>query len=144
MFLMWPNIYCFQGEQVEQSSDNRCVLGELPAYLSLNRLLNGILSYSWCYFVQFRPISQKFNSCVTDRRMVRRRDGRTDRQTDGHTLLKRCENASKNSNFDSDFISARPLIRENADLDNCELLTLERRDNEESIIAAMDCKTPHE
>ena len=57
--------------------------GELPAYLSLNRLLNGILSYSWCYFVQIRPISQKFNLCVTDRRT----DGPTDRPTDGHTLL---------------------------------------------------------
>ena len=33
------------GKQVEQSSDNRCILGELPAYLSLNRLLNGVLSY---------------------------------------------------------------------------------------------------
>ena len=47
---------------------------ELPAYLSLNRLFNGILSYFWCYFVQIRPNSQKFNSCVTE--------GRTDGQTD--------------------------------------------------------------
>ena len=38
--------YQFTGKQVEQSSDNRCVLSELPAYLSLNCLLNGILSYS--------------------------------------------------------------------------------------------------
>ena len=34
-----------------------------------------------------------FNSCVTDRRT----DGRTDGPTDGHTLLQRCENASKNN-----------------------------------------------
>ena len=40
--------------------------GELPAYLSLNQLLNGILSHSWCYSVQIWPISQKFNLCVTD------------------------------------------------------------------------------
>ena len=40
--------------------------GDLLAYLSLNRLLNGVLSCSQCYFVRFRPISQKFNSCVTD------------------------------------------------------------------------------
>ena len=46
--------------------------GELPAYLSLNGLLNGKRSYSGCYFVQFWPISQKFNSC----------DQRTDQRTD--------------------------------------------------------------
>ena len=59
--------------------------GELPAFLSLNRLLNGILSYSWCYFVRIRPISQKFNSCVTDGRTDRRTDRRTDGPTDGRT-----------------------------------------------------------
>ena len=37
--------------------------GELPAYLSLSCLLNGIVSCSWCYFVQIQPISPKFNSC---------------------------------------------------------------------------------
>ena len=37
---------------------------ELSAYLSLFSLLNGILSYSWCYFVQIWSISQKFNSCA--------------------------------------------------------------------------------
>ena len=42
---------------------------------------------SWCYFARNQPISQKFNSRVTD--------GRMDRRTDRHTLLKRCENASK-------------------------------------------------
>ena len=47
--------------------------GDLPAYLSLNRLLNGTVSCSRCYFVQIRPISQKFNSCVTHQPT----DGRT-------------------------------------------------------------------
>ena len=42
--------------------------GELPTCLSLNRLLNGILSYYWCSFVRIRPISHKFNSWVTDGR----------------------------------------------------------------------------
>ena len=68
--------------------------GELPAYLSLNQLLNGILSHSWCYSVQIWPISQKFNSCVTDGRADRPTDGRTDRRTD--TPSYRDENASKN------------------------------------------------
>ena len=54
----------------------------LLAYLSLNRLLNGILSCSWCYFVQIQLISQKFNSCVTDRPTDRRMDRRTDGRTD--------------------------------------------------------------
>ena len=51
--------------------------GDLPAYLSLNCLLNGIVSCSQCYFVQIQPISQKFYSCVTD--------GPTDEPTDGPT-----------------------------------------------------------
>ena len=55
---------------------------ELPAYLSLNRLLNGILSYSWCYFVQICPISWRFNSCVTDGPTDEQTDGPTDRRTD--------------------------------------------------------------
>ena len=66
-------------QQVKQSSDNRCELPTSPTYLSLNCLLNGIFSHSWCYFVQIWPMSQKFNSCVTD--------GLTDGPTDGHTLL---------------------------------------------------------
>ena len=65
--------------------------GKLPMNLSLNSLLNGILSYSWCYFVQIWPISQKFNSYVMDRPT----DRPTEQLTDGHTLLQRCENASK-------------------------------------------------
>ena len=44
----------------------------LLVYLSLNRLLNSILSCSWCYFVKIQLISQKFNVC----------DGRTDGRTD--------------------------------------------------------------
>ena len=56
---------------------------ELPAYLSLNRLLNGTLSYPWCYFffVCSNLAHQKCNSwsCMTD--------GRMDRRTDWHTLL---------------------------------------------------------
>ena len=49
---------------------------------------NGIVSCSWCYFVQTQPISQKLNSVM-------------DRPTDGptHPLLKNCENASKNAPF---------------------------------------------
>ena len=54
------------GKQVRQSS------GDLPAYLSLNHLLIGILSCSWCYFVQIQLIFRILN--VTDRRT----DGRTD------------------------------------------------------------------
>ena len=53
--------------------------GELLACLSLNCLFNNIVSYSRCYLVQIKPISQKINSCVMDRR--------TNRQTDRHTLL---------------------------------------------------------
>ena len=66
--------------------------GELPAYLSLNSLLNGILSCSWCYFVRIRPISQKFNSFVTDQRTDGRTDGRTDTPSyrDARTHLKSC------------------------------------------------------
>ena len=51
--------------------------GELSAYQSLDCLSTGILSCSWCYFVQIQLISQKFNSCATD--------GYTDRLTDGQT-----------------------------------------------------------
>ena len=51
--------------------------GDLLAYLSLNRLLYGVLSCSRCYFVRIQSISQKFNSCVTD--------GPTDGPTDGRT-----------------------------------------------------------
>ena len=51
--------------------------GDLLAYLSLNRLLNGVLSCSRFYFVRIQSISQKFNSCVSD--------GRTDGRTDGQT-----------------------------------------------------------
>ena len=53
-------------KQVRLSSDIRCVLLSCPTHLSLNRLLNGIVSCSWCYFVQ--PIFQKFHSHVTDGR----------------------------------------------------------------------------
>ena len=51
--------------------------------------------------VQIQPISRKFNSCATDKWT----DGRTDGQTNEHTLLKRCENASKknNKNNNTDF-----------------------------------------
>ena len=52
--------------------------GDLPTYLSLNRLLNDLVLCSWCYFVQIQSISQKFISCVTDGWT----DRRTDRQTD--------------------------------------------------------------
>ena len=57
--------------------------GDLPAYLSLNCLFNGVVSCSWWYFVQIQFISQKFNSLGTDGRTDGRADGRTDR----HTLL---------------------------------------------------------
>ena len=57
--------------------------GGLLSYLSMNCLLNGVLSYSQCYFVRIQSISQKFNSCVTDGRT----DGPTDGPTDRHTLL---------------------------------------------------------
>ena len=65
--------------------------GGMPAYLSLNRLSNGIVLCSCCYFVHIRPTSQKFNSCVTygrtDGPTDGRTDGPTDGRTDGHTLL---------------------------------------------------------
>ena len=53
----------------------------LPEYLSLNRLSDGLVSFSRYHFVKIQPrdpISQKSNSCVTDGRT----DGRTDRRTD--------------------------------------------------------------
>ena len=55
--------------------------GDLPVYLFLNCLLNGIGSCSWCYFVHIQPISQIFNLCVTDRRT----NGRTNWWT--HPLI---------------------------------------------------------
>ena len=59
----------------------------------LNCPLN-VLSF-WCYFAQIQPISQKFNSCLTDgrtdgrtdRRMDGRTDGWTNGQMDGHSLI---------------------------------------------------------
>ena len=76
----------------------------LLAYLSLNRLFNGILSCSWCFFVQIQLISQKFNSCVTDGRTDRRTDRRTDGRTDipsyrdarTHLKTKQVEQSSDN------------------------------------------------
>ena len=52
--------------------------GDLPAYLSLNRFLNGIFTGSPCYFVRIQLIFRKFNSCVTDGPTDGRTDGRTD------------------------------------------------------------------
>ena len=51
---------------------------DLPAYLSLNCIFNGIVLCSWCCFVLIQPIFQKFNSFVTDVRKDRRTDRRTD------------------------------------------------------------------
>ena len=59
--------------------------GDLLAYLSLNRLLNGALLCSRCYFVRIQSISRKFNSCVTDGPTDGRTDGRTDGSTVGRT-----------------------------------------------------------
>ena len=59
--------------------------GDLPAYLSLNCVSNGIFVLSRWSFVQFRPNFQKFNLCVTYRRTDGRTDWRTDRRTDGRT-----------------------------------------------------------
>ena len=42
--------------------------GDPPLYLSLNCLLNDIVSCPCCYFAQIQPISEKFNSFVTDGR----------------------------------------------------------------------------
>ena len=42
--------------------------GDLLSYLSMNCLLNGVLSCSRCYFVRIKSISQKFILCVTDGR----------------------------------------------------------------------------
>ena len=60
--------------------------GDLLSYLSMNCLLNGVLSCSRCYFVRIQSISQKFNSCVTDRR--------TDGPTDGRTNIPSYRDAS--------------------------------------------------
>ena len=57
-----------QKNQVEQNSKpNR--IWTTDAFLQGARQLslNGKLSYSWCFFVQIQPISQKFNSCVMNR-----------------------------------------------------------------------------
>ena len=56
--------------------------GDLLACVSLNCLLNRVVSCSWYYFAQIQPISQKFISCVTDRRTNGRTDGRTDTPSD--------------------------------------------------------------
>ena len=80
-----------------------------PAYLYSFTALFFVVLY--CYYekvsqIVYIPVSDPylsqfwsktailldFNSFVMDGRM----DRRTDRPTDGHTLLKRCENASKN------------------------------------------------
>ena len=55
---------------------------DLPAYLSLNRLLNGIDSTPGAVLFLIKPISQKSNSCVTDRPTDGPTDGRTDGRTD--------------------------------------------------------------
>ena len=57
-----------------------CFISYLPAYWSLDCLLNSILSCSRCYFVLIQPISWKFK-LMCDRPT----DGRTDRWTDGWT-----------------------------------------------------------
>ena len=62
----------------------------LPAYLSLNRLLhvNGLVSCSWCYFLQSQPISQKSNSCLTYGRTDRRTDTPSHRDTRTHLKIR--------------------------------------------------------
>ena len=60
--------------------------GDLPAYLSLNCFLNGIVSCSRCYFVRIQPISQKFNLCVTDRPTDRRTDKASYRDARTHQI----------------------------------------------------------
>ena len=57
------------------------VSGNLPAYLSLNCLSYGIVSYSFVAKRPRNPISHKFNSCDLPT------DGLTDGPTDGPTLL---------------------------------------------------------
>ena len=69
-------------KQVEQGSDNRCVLAELPAYLSLDRLSNGILMLFCSILAHFSEIQ-----LVCDGPTDRPTDGPMDRQMDGHTLL---------------------------------------------------------
>ena len=57
------SVTCFRQPPMMENKSNRvrttdAFSGELPAYLSFNCLFNGTLSYSWCYFVRIRPISQ--------------------------------------------------------------------------------------
>ena len=59
--------------------------GELPAYLSLNCLCNGVISCSLCHFVQTQSISWEFNLCVTDRPTDGGMEGCTDGRMDGRT-----------------------------------------------------------
>ena len=71
-------------------------------YLSLNRFLNAKVSCSWCYFAHIQPISQKFNSCVADRPMDWRTDGRTGTPSyrDARKHLKR-QNGEPNNDLDN-------------------------------------------
>ena len=68
--------------------------GGLPAYLSLNRLLNGSFMFPmlYCSNSTHFPEIQLVCDAPTDGRTDRRNDG----PTDGQTLFQRCENASKN------------------------------------------------
>ena len=56
---------------------------ELLAYLSLNCLSNGILSYSDAILLEFGPFLR--NSTMCDGRTDGRKNGRTEERTDGQT-----------------------------------------------------------
>ena len=79
------------------------------AYLSLNRLLNGILSCSRCYFVQFQSISQKFNSCVTEERCVNASKNEDEKISEQEKTFKDLQNPKKTSQL---FTSALPLVQQ--------------------------------
>ena len=85
-------------KQVEQSSDNRCVLWRIARVLVFE---SSFKRHTFLSLMLFCSISAHFSEIQlvcdrpTDGRTDRRTDGPTDRRTDGHTLLQRCENASK-------------------------------------------------
>ena len=83
-------------KQVEQSSDNRCVLWRTARELVFESSFKWHTFLFLMLFCSISPISQKFNSCVTDGRTDGRTDRRADRRTetpsyrDARTHLRRC------------------------------------------------------
>ena len=74
-------------KKVEQSSDNRCVLWRTARELVFESSFKWHTFLFLTLFCLISPISQKFNSCVTDGRTDGRADGRTDGRMDGWTHL---------------------------------------------------------